>query len=70
MVSQNRLHTNGHHRSPSLPISAALTADVVRKPTLSMRDVEKLAQQYPGSVLVAGLVTGGIVGWLTLKLSR
>ncbi len=66
MALQKRIHTNGHHHSPN----QATLDDVSRKPTISARDVENFAKQHPGSVLIAGLVTGGIVGWLTLKLNR
>lgn len=33
-------------------------------------EIERYARQHPGSVILAGLVTGGLLGWLTTKLSR
>lgn len=69
MVAQKqRVHTNGHHRSAietSSDISAASKKTVIIPP-----DVEKLMREFPGSVLIVGLVTGGIIGWLTSKLGR
>ncbi len=33
-------------------------------------ELKRLLQVYPGTVLVIGLVAGGIIGWLTSKRSR
>lgn len=65
---QNRFHTNGHLRSANETTSSAPLPGI--KPTTSTRDVEAVIREYPGSVLLAGLITGGVIGWLTLKLSR
>ncbi len=66
--NQTRVHTNGHHRSANG--SQATDSVIESKPTIKAGDVEKLMRDNPGAVLIAGLVTGGVVGWLTLKLSR
>lgn len=68
VAQQNRIYTNGHHRS--VDDSKSLVSASGLKPTINARDVEKLMRDNPGSVLIAGLVTGGVIGWLTLKLSR
>ena len=68
VAQQNRIHTNGHHRSANEPSPSVSASGLT--PKIHSRDVEKLMRKYPGPALIAGLVTGGIIGWLTLKLGR
>lgn len=67
MPPVNRLTTqgNGRLRAPELPQarevpSAGPTANVAA-------EIKSFLRRRPGTVLIIGLVTGGILGWLTSK---
>jgi hypothetical protein len=68
----NRLtQTNGRTRQPEIRTPGQGAGDVQTDVQVTaVRELKRVLQEHPGTLLVIGLVAGGIIGWLTSKRSR
>lgn len=65
----NQLQFNGKYRNPPSRAHASEPSDAPAQTDL-VGQLEQAVQTRPGTVLVVGLVVGGIVGWLVSKIAR
>ncbi|MDZ4848719.1 MAG: hypothetical protein SGI77_05460 [Pirellulaceae bacterium] len=65
----NRVQFNGKHGGAPWTAGTSAPSDAPAKADL-VGQLEQAVQTRPGTVLVVGLVVGGIFGWLVSKIAR